>query len=110
MPNTKFYIDSRCGTGTRETVTHMLPEIRAMLCDRLQVPTEACQFAVIEVAGLDDQPEISIELQLLPSPARTHQLLNCVAERLRDMLSTPTGLRVAVRMSAVDPVSYVALK
>lgn len=110
MPNTKFYIDSRCGAAVRDSVARLLPEIRTMLCQQLEVPRSACQFAVIEVAGLDDQPEISVELQMLPSPARTHYLLCNVGEKLRELLSSATGLRVAVRMSAVDPVSYVALK
>ncbi|MCC5988649.1 MAG: hypothetical protein JJT95_13275 [Pararhodobacter sp.] len=110
MPNIKFYVDTRNGPGTHETVSGLLPEIRSMICETLEVPRAACQFAVIEVAGLVDQPAINIELQLLSGPARTPEYLRCLGERLRDMLSGPTGLEVAVRMSSLDPVSYVSLK
>ncbi|MCC5971598.1 MAG: hypothetical protein JJU15_16770 [Pararhodobacter sp.] len=110
MPNIKFYVDARNCPATRDTIAGMLPELRVMLCESLEVPVAACQFAVIEVAGMDDQPAINTEMHLLPGPARTPDYLRCVAERLRDRLAQSTGLSVAVRMSSLDPVTYVALK
>lgn len=110
MPNVKFYIDSRNAPATRDTVARLLPDLRSLLCEDLGVPAAACQFAVIEVVGLEDQPAINAELHLLPGPARTPEYLTCVAQRLRDTLAQATGLTVAVRMSALDPQTYVALK
>lgn len=110
MPNVKFYVDARRGPAASAVVSNMLPALRAMICETLEVPVAACQFAVIEVAGMDDQPAINTELHLMPSPARTPDYLRCVAQRLRDELAQATGLSVAVRMSSLDPHSYVALK
>lgn len=110
MPNVKFYIDARNCPAARETVARMLPDLRTLICESLEVPEAACQFAVIEVAGMDDQPAINTELQLLAGPARTPEYLRCVAERLRDALARATGLSVAVRMASFDPQTYVALK
>lgn len=110
MPNVKFYVDSRNCPATSETLAGMLPALRDLICETLEVPVAACQFAVIVVAGMDDQPAINTELHLLPGPARTPEYLRCVAQRLRDELADATGLSVAVRMSALDPETYVALK
>lgn len=110
MPNVKFYVDVRRGPTATETISDMLPALRDLICETLEVPVAACQFAVIMVAGMDDQPAINTELHLLPGPARTPEYLRCVAQRLRDELALATGLSVAVRMSSLDPQSYVALK
>ena len=110
MPNVKFYVDARHCPATSETLTGILPALRDLICETLEVPVAACQFAVIVVAGMDDQPAINTELHLLPGPARTPEYLRCVAQRLRDELADATGLSVAVRMSALDPETYVALK
>jgi len=110
MPNVKFYVDTRNGSAASATISGMLPVLRELICETLEVPIAACQLAVIEVAGMDDQPAINTELLLLPGPARTPDYLRCVAQRLRDELAQATGLSVAVRMSALDPQTYVALK
>ena len=110
MPNIKVYVDRRNGPTLSETLNDILPDIREMVCETLDVPPVACQLAVIEVAGLNDQPAINIELQLLTGPKRTQEFLRFLAERLRDMINEPTGLDVAVRMSSLDPVTYVSLK
>ncbi|SDO63890.1 hypothetical protein SAMN05216196_107151 [Lutimaribacter pacificus] len=110
MPNVKFYIDSRNCPATRETLSGMLPDLRSLLCDSLRVTQAACQFAVIEVAGLEDQAQINTELSLLPSPERTPEMLSGLARRLRDEISRATGLGVVVRVSALDPRTYVTLK
>ncbi|KPQ06520.1 MAG: hypothetical protein HLUCCA12_09560 [Rhodobacteraceae bacterium HLUCCA12] len=110
MPNVKFYIDARTCPASREAIAGMLPDLRALICETLEVPPEACQFALIEVAGMDDQPQINTELQLLPSPTRTPDHLRGVAHRLRETLEQSTGVSVAVRMATLDPQTYVALK
>lgn len=110
MPNVKFYVDARNGPAASETISGMLPALRDLICETLEVPLAACQFAVINVAGMDDQPAINTELQLLPGPARTPEYLRCVAQQLRNELAQATGLSVAVRMSSLDPHTYVALK
>lgn len=110
MPNVKVYIDRKNYPAAAEKVAAILPSLRDLLCESLGVTRSVCQFAVIEVAGLDDQPCINTELQLLSGPARTHEHLMGLALQLRDRLSQSTGLGVAIRMSSLDPHSYVVLK
>jgi hypothetical protein len=110
MPNVKFYIDGRHHPAAGDVIAAMLPDLRRMLCESLGVAREVCQFAVIETAGLDDQPAVNAELQLLTGPARTHEHLLGLARQLREELARATELTVAVRMSSIEPRSYVVLK
>lgn len=107
MPNVKIYIDEACYDAVRPTVSGLLPELRAMLCRLLEVPPAACQFAVLPVLALPDQPDINVELHLMPRP---RDRLEQVAAGLRDSLSRVSGLTVAVRIALLDAATYVALK
>lgn len=110
MPNIKIYVDERNCPAASVAVRGSLPALRTLVCEGLEVPVAACQFAVIVVSGMDDQPAINTEMHMLPGPARTPEHLRNVARRLRDALAEVTGLSVAVRMASLDPETYVALK
>lgn len=110
MPNVKFYVDERELPPLRDSLSALLPELRSIVCESLSVTPAACQLAVIGVSGLEDQASINTELQIMPRPERTPEVLQQLARRLRDRLSGATGLSVAVRMSSLDPETYVALK
>lgn len=110
MPNVKIYVDEAVYDSVRQGLGAMLPDLRAMLCDRLDVDPAACQFAVLPVLALPDQPRLNAELHVLPRPSRTRQRLGDVAEELRDRLAVGCGLSVAVRIATLDPATYVALK
>ena len=110
MPNIKIYIDEACYDAVRPAVSGLLPELREMLCEGLEVAPAACQFAVLPVLALPDQPRINAELHLMPRPSRTRDRLEQVAAGLRDNLSRVSGLTVAVRIAQLDAATYVALK
>lgn len=110
MPNVKFFVDDRHGAGPRDALIALLPDLRAQFCAALEVEPAACQLAVIAVAGLADQPQINAELHLMPRATRPPELLRDLAQRLRAQVQAATGLSVAVRIAALDPASYIALK
>lgn len=110
MPNLKIYVDETIFDGVRPHLSEALEPIRALLCDAFRVTPPACQLAVIRVLGMPDQPQINTELLILPHADRTDEAIRAAAERLRSLLVSVTGARVAVRIAQLDPVTYVALK
>lgn len=110
MPNVKIYVDETVFPSLKPEIGKLLPALRSVLCDDLAVDISACQLAVMPVLGLSDQPLINAELAILPRPERTQSVVRSVAERVRKMLEEISGQRVAVRVSALDPVTYFALK
>lgn len=110
MPNVKIYVDETHFQALRPEIAAVLPGLRAMLCAQLDVDPAACQFAVLPVLALPDQPRINAELHVLPSPARSRAKLTAVAAELRLKLEQVSALGVAVRIATLDPATYVALK
>lgn len=110
MPNVKLYIDQTHYAQVAPGVSALLPALRDMLGAALSVGPGAFQIAVVPVMGLPDQPAINVEMLLLPRDGRTPEVLRQAGQQLRECLHEATGLQVAVRISALDPVSYVALK
>lgn len=110
MPNIKLYVENRLWTARAATITDRLPPLRELLCRELSVPPSACQLAVLPVHGLPDQPPVNAELSILPTPERTRERLLRLAEGIRMLLGEATGETTAVRISTLDPVTYVALK
>lgn len=110
MPNLKIYVDEASYGALRPELAGRLADIRTLLCERLKVEPSACQLAVLPVLGLPDQPPVNAELLFLPRPERTAALVRATAEGLRGVLAEATGLPAAVRMAALDPETYLALK
>ncbi|SDX06936.1 hypothetical protein [Roseicitreum antarcticum] len=110
MPNVKLFIDQTQYGQVEQGVSALLPELRDLLCRTLSVGPGACQIAVMPVMGLPDQPPINVEMQLMPKDGRTPDMLRQAGMDLRACLHAATGLHVAVRISALDPASYIALK
>lgn len=110
MPNLKVFVDETIFPACRMALADELEPIRSMLCRELDVPVAACQFAVVPVMAMPDLPGVNVEMQIMPKPERTRELLVAVGERLQESVGRVTGSRVAVRISALDPVTYVALK
>ncbi|OHZ37235.1 hypothetical protein BBL07_14440 [Agrobacterium vitis] len=106
----KIYVDETIFEASRASLHEALPRIRDLLCEAFQVAPSACQLAVIPIVGLPDQPQLNIELLILPHAERTEAVVRAAAEKLRDLLNTVTGKRSAVRIAHLDPVTYVALK
>lgn len=110
MPNVKIYVDETSYGACRAALAEALPVLRERLCRELKVEATACQFAVIPVLAMPDQPGVNVEMQIMPRPDRTRELLHGVCEGLRALVGEATGARVAVRVAVLDPATYVALK
>ena len=110
MPNVKLFVEETRYPAVQQAIAALLPSLREMLCGMLTVDVAACQFAVIPVMGLPDQPLINAELHILPRAERTPEALRLAALSLRDLLGAATGLHVAVRIATLDPQTYIAIK
>jgi len=49
-------------------------------------------------------------MAILPRPERTRSVILSVCAKLRELVEDATGTRVAVRVTALDPETYIALK
>jgi len=110
MPNLKIHVSDSVWNNKAADLTGLLRPIRELLCSEFHVEPEACQLAIIPVHGLPDQPEVAVEIQIMPRSERTRDQISAVGQKLQVLLREVTGSRVAVRVSALDPVTYVALK
>lgn len=110
MPNVKIYVDDTIYEGCRNRLTGVLGPIRDMLCAALTVDAAACQFAVIPVLAMPDLPPVNVELAIMPRPDRTRERLLAVSGKLREMVGGATGKHVAIRVTTLDPQTYIALK
>ena len=110
MPNVKIFVDEVIYPATRTALAEALLPIRAMLCADLNLLPPACQFAVMPVLAMTDLPPVNVELQIMPHPDRTRQVLLAVCAKLRDMVGAATASHVAVRVVTLDAATYIALK
>lgn len=110
MPNVKIYVDDTIYPDCRDRFPAALGPIRAMLCADLSVKPQACQFAVIPVLAMPDLPAVNVEVQIMPHPDRTRAVLLGVCAKLREMVGAATGTHVAIRITTLDPETYIALK
>lgn len=110
MPNVKFYVDDRHFAQLRPALENAMPDLRAYLCATLNVGPAACQLAALPVCGLRDQPQINTELFLMPHEDRDRARLTAMGEGLRARLQAVADLPVAIRIHALDPETYIALK
>lgn len=110
MPNVKIFVDESLYPSVRDPLARALGPIRDMLCAELAVDVPACQFAVLPVGAMADLPRINVEMAILPRPERTRERLLSVCGRLRDLVETATHTHVAVRVTSLDPETYIALK
>jgi hypothetical protein len=110
MPNIKIFVDESLYPGIREPLAQALAPIRAMLCRDLAVDVQACQFAVLPVGAMPDLPRVNVEMAILPRPERTREVILSVCAKLREMVEAATRTHVAVRVTALDPATYIALK
>jgi len=110
VPNVKIYVDETLYPACRDRLGQSLAPIRAMLCRDLIVDVPACQFAVIPVCAMPDLPRVNVEVQIMPKPERTRAVLMGVCTDLRRMVQAATETHVAIRLMALDPETYIALK
>lgn len=110
MPNVKLYLDARLGPEVQAAIVADFADLRAHLCARLGVTPAACQLALITVTGMADQPQLNVELALMPHRDRTRAFLTAVGDELRLRFKALGVATVAIRISALDPETYIALK
>jgi hypothetical protein len=110
MPNVKIYVDDTLLPACRDRLLGSLRQLCDRLCEELSVDRAACQFAVISVSAMPELPRVNVEMQILPRPERTRDRLVSVCGMMRDMIGDATGTHVAVRMTALDPETYITLK
>lgn len=110
MPNVKIFVDEKIYPAIRDQLANTLWPIREMLCHDLSVDVPACQFAVLPVGAMLDLPRVNVEMSILPRQERTRDLLLSVCAKLRAILGDATGTHVAVRVTSLDPHTYIALK
>lgn len=110
MPNVKIFVDDTLYPDCRDRLAAALEPARSLLCRELKVDVPSCQFAVLPVMAMADLPRVSVEMQIMPRPERTRDLLLAVVGQLRDMVEGATGTHAAVRVTSLDPETYIALK
>lgn len=110
MPNVKIYVDEAIYPACRDGLRGALGPLLDMLRRDLAVDRPACQIAVIPVMALPGLPPVNVEMQVMPRPDRTRAVLLAVCGHLRDIVGAATGSHVAVRVTTLDPASYIALK
>jgi hypothetical protein len=110
MPNVKIYVDEMIYAACRDRLSAALGPILDMLCSDLTVDRPACQIAVMPVLAMPDLPPVNVEVQIMPRPERTRDVLLAVCARLREIVGTATGSHVAIRVTTLDPETYIALK
>jgi hypothetical protein len=110
MPNIKIFVDETIYLGCRKSLAEALMPIRDMLCDKLHVDVPACQFAIMPVGAMADLPRVNVEMQILPKPERTREVVLDVCMKVKEMVGAATSTHVAVRVVSLDPDTYIALK
>jgi hypothetical protein len=110
VPNVKIYVDDALYPDCRERLSNALGPIRDMLCRDLRVDAPACQFAVIPVCAMPDLPRVNVEMQIMPKSERSREVVLAVCTHLRRMVQAATDTHVAIRVMALDPETYIALK
>lgn len=110
MPNVKIYVEQALWHAAEPALIAVLEPMRALLCRELAVDVSACQLLLLPVRGLPDQRSLSVEMQILPRADRTRNRVAEVCTALRDLIADSTGQVAAIRVSALDPATYVALK
>lgn len=110
MPNVKIFVDETLYPDCKAPLAQALGPIREMLCRDLQVDIGACQFAVMPVGAMADLPRVNVEMAILPRPERTREVILSVCGKLRALVEAATRTHVAIRVTALDPETYIALK
>lgn len=111
MPIVKIHVDDAVHAARAAQLRAALPPLRDLLCRELGAGPEACQLALIPVGGLPDQPALNVELSILPRAERTPDRIRALAGAMRQMMSDAAGgAQTAVRVSQLDPETYLALR
>ena len=110
MPLVKIHVEDSVWQKRKPDLLVALKPIRVMLCETFKVDVSLCQLAIIPIFGVDDQAAVAAEMQILPKPERTRDVILGACERLREMLAEASGEFTVVRSTQLVPETYLALK
>lgn len=110
MPNLKIFADSAIRSDIGAALKDELPEFARLLMERLEVPRAACQVALVWVDAPADQPALNIELSIMPSAKRQRPLLEELGRTLQDRVIAIGIAKPAIRISQLDPETFVTVK
>lgn len=110
MPNVKIFVEEALFANQGGALRNALLPLRDILCRGFGVDISACQFAVMPVMAMPDLPLVNVEMQILPRADRTRDAVLAVCQSVRDLVETAAGTHTAIRVSFLDPVTYIALK
>ena len=110
MPILKIFADEAIGFEGTSKLVATLPSLRNLLCRGFDVDISICQCTVIPVHGLRDQALLAVEIQILPKPERTREMIIGVCNRLREALLEAVQEKAAVRVTTLDPATYVVVR
>lgn len=110
MPNVKIFVDEDLLAVQKTGLSQVLTRLRDIVSKHLEVHHSACQFALLPVVALSDQPAVNVEIHIMPHPSRTKEVLEAMGVEVQKELRDVTGKPVAFRCTQLDPMTYVALK
>lgn len=110
MPNLKIYADSAIRSDLAAALKDELPALASLLMERLEVARIACQIALVWVEAPADQPALNIELSIMPGPKRPRPMLEDLGRALQARMVAIGAEQPAVRISQLDPTTFVTLK
>lgn len=110
MPNLKIFADDSIDSATTERLRQALPALRTQLCRELDVPLPLAQLAIVPVIGIGDQAALAVEIQILPKPERTRDHLIATCEGLREALRAIADVKIAIRVTTMDPANYLVIR
>ena len=59
---------------------------------------------------MPDLPRVNVEMAILPRPDRTRERIMALGRQIRSLLEEACGTHVALRVMALDPETYIAMK
>lgn len=80
------------------------------VCVDLNVPREKCQAILVPMVTSDDQPSVSVELAILPSPDRSHQVVERLGRAIQKIMGEAVGLPCPIRATWLDSARYMVLR
>ncbi len=110
MPLLKIFIDDTIPSAIRNDLTASLPEVRTLLCNLLQADPTACAFMIVPMLAYEGGTPVAAELNILPHPTRTQEVVRLAATALQNMLNDAAGMHTWVRVTQMDPDRYFALR
>lgn len=110
MPNLKIFVDEAVGSDVKSRLHAALPALRDLMCRELHVDIPLAQFVLVPVLGIPDQAQFAVEMQILPKAERTREHLVRTCGALQEALRAIADVKIAIRVTTVDPANYLVIR